>query len=208
MRRMYSVQELTTIINQVVGEYIEAGALDESIADAVDAYLVEHPVDITALEGLDISVGSLDADGLVTGAEIVEKMSGYSVVASSADLAWTPIYVGIVKNGNKITLVIFGSFDKDEDTRNTANPLTITIPSSIGAKLYPYSVSTYDTLDNKKIPVMSSSDLSSISEVVGSIIKSSNTALYFRMEGITSLTNGSYFFRYEATFLLSDSLVA
>ena len=55
MRRMYSEKELTTIINQVVGEYIEAGALDESIADAVDAYLLEHPVDITALEGQTIN---------------------------------------------------------------------------------------------------------------------------------------------------------
>ena len=87
MRRMYSEKELTTIINQVVGEYIEADALDESIADAVDDYLTEHPVDITALEGQDISLatltstgdvdvgGDLDVSGSVSGAEIIEKLS-------------------------------------------------------------------------------------------------------------------------------------
>lgn len=51
MRRMYSEQELTNIIKEVFDAEVESGVFDESIADYVDAYLVEHPVDITALEG-------------------------------------------------------------------------------------------------------------------------------------------------------------
>lgn len=51
MRRMYSEQELTNVIKKVFEEELESGALDELVSDAVDAYLVEHPVDITALEG-------------------------------------------------------------------------------------------------------------------------------------------------------------
>ena len=68
MRRMYSEQELTKIIGEVFDQKIEAGAFNDSIADAVDAYLTEHPVDITALEGLDISVGSLTSTGAISAA--------------------------------------------------------------------------------------------------------------------------------------------
>ena len=56
---MYSEQELTKIIKEVseayIDELIEGGEFDQAIADYVDAYLVEHPVDITALEGQTIN---------------------------------------------------------------------------------------------------------------------------------------------------------
>lgn len=61
MRRMYSEQELTKIIGEVFDAKIEAGAFDDSISDAVDAYLVEHPVDITALEGKTIAPAVVNA---------------------------------------------------------------------------------------------------------------------------------------------------
>ena len=50
MRRMYSEQELTKVIQEVFEAELESGALDSKVSDAVDAYLVEHPVDITALD--------------------------------------------------------------------------------------------------------------------------------------------------------------
>lgn len=61
MRRMYSEQELTRIIGEVFDQKLESGALDSSISDAVDAYLVEHPVDITALEGQTIAPAVVNA---------------------------------------------------------------------------------------------------------------------------------------------------
>ena len=61
MRRMYSEQELTKIIGEVFDQKIEAGAFNESIADAVDAYLVENPVDITALEGQTVAPAVVNA---------------------------------------------------------------------------------------------------------------------------------------------------
>ena len=60
MRRMYSEQELTNVIKKVFEEELESGALDELVSDAVDAYLVEHPVDITALEGQTINPARID----------------------------------------------------------------------------------------------------------------------------------------------------
>lgn len=61
MRRMYSEQELSKIIKEVFDAEVASGEFDETIADYVDAYLVEHPVDITALEGQDVEVKSLEA---------------------------------------------------------------------------------------------------------------------------------------------------
>ena len=106
MRRMYSVKELTDLIKEVFDAEIASGAFDTKINNAVDAYLVEHPVDITALEGQDVELNSLDAVGLITGGEIVEKMSGYSFTQIN-DVEWSPIYAGIVKNGNKLTYQLY-----------------------------------------------------------------------------------------------------
>ena len=60
MRRMYSEQELSKIIKEVVDAEVASGEFDETIADYVDAYLVEHPVDITALEGQTINPARID----------------------------------------------------------------------------------------------------------------------------------------------------
>ena len=61
MRRMYSVQELSEIVSAVVGQKIEDGSFDETLAGLVDDYLTEHPVDITALEGQTIAPAVVNA---------------------------------------------------------------------------------------------------------------------------------------------------
>lgn len=146
--------------------------------------------------------------GAITSPSIIENMSGYSTSISTADLAWTPIYAGACKNGNKITFVVFGSFTKDSSTRNTANVCILTIPDAVGNKLYPYEVDSYNVLEHKKIYATSNSALSSIGEIVSALIKANNYTLYLRLEGMASLADGTYFFRHESTFLLSDNLAS
>lgn len=203
MRRMYSEKELTTIINQVVGEYIEDGALDESIADAVDAYLLENPIDITALEGLDISVGSLDADGLITGGEIVEKMSGYSFVKQTTDKGtFNYIYAGAVKNGNKLTLVNAFTFTKATGASGSVTSGRFMIPAAIMAKIYPFiGVSSVDIRKITGTP-----DGTSFVEVTAQWLKYDNVSLYsnIALSGLTEEV--TYYFRQEITILLSDNL--
>ena len=206
MRRMYSVQELSEIVSAVVGQKIEDGSFDEVVAGAVDDYLTEHPVDITALEGLDISVGSLDATGLVTGGEIIEKMSGYSAVGVQFS-AETLVYVGVVKNGNKITFVIFAKFNESTITGSNKTLVRFTIPSAIGAKLYPYTIGASENiLDDKVVPAFSA--IATKADVYCSIYKASNVTLDFNVniQNLTAETN--YIFRWETTFLLDDNLVA
>ena len=206
MRRMYSVQELSEIISAVVGQKIEDGSFDEVVAGAVDDYLTEHPVDITALEGLDISVGSLDADGLITGGEIIEKMSGYSFVQVAN--YWTPVYCGIVKNGNKLTFVVFGSYTYDEtDQHDTITLGNFKVPSDIFSKLYPYEIGVVSTmLAGQKVQLFTA--YNNAVDKYCDIQKGSNNQIQVSLRGMSqSMTDGTeYFFRIEQTFLLSDNL--
>ena len=208
MKRMYSEQELSKIIKVDFEEELESGAFDDLVSDAVDAYLVEHPVDITALEGLDISVGSLDADGLVTGAEIVEKMSGYSFT-KHADAEVSYVYAGIVKNGNKLTFVLFAKC-----VNTSANNVSVgkfTIPEDVASKLYPYQVgTTTSVLSQQELEFFPTSDLTLPPvRCTAEFVKSANNVvLNFRRINTNLVASTEYTFRLERTFLLSENLAS
>ena len=206
MRRMYSEQELTNTIKAVFEAELADGALDENVADAVDAYLVENPVDITALEGQDISCNSVDADATITGAEIVEKMSGYSMaVTSQSNYDVEKVYFSAVKNGNKLTVVTALNITKRTGASDNYNYGSITIPSAVGAKLYPATLGVYDNImDNRVIKCLS--NLNSGIDSNAWITKNSNTLLRFNINCYNMVVDTKYYVRYEVTFLLSDDL--
>lgn len=202
MRRMYSEQELTKVIKEVFDAELESGALDSKVSDAVDAYLVEHPVDVTALEGQDVELNSLDATGLITGGEIVEKMSGYSfnpysVTGYSID----PVYVGAVKNGNKLTLVCAIRITKNSgEALNTISVGAILIPASVLAKLYPFQDTT---LDVRRIIAV---DSSYTEKDVGAFTDKTATGVSIGLNVGELELNTEYYLRVEQTFLLSENL--
>lgn len=105
MRRMYSEQELTRIIGEVFDQKLESGALDSSISDAVDAYLVEHPVDITALEGQTIAPAVINATTSISApAGTFTSINGESS-PSVKPIYYHPIYLAI-KNDAEVALEI------------------------------------------------------------------------------------------------------
>lgn len=209
MRRMYSEQELSKIIKEVFDAEVASGEFDETIADYVDAYLVEHPVDITALEGQDVELASLDASGLITGAEILEKMNGYSFTPSEkTNITMENIYTSVSKTGNKITFVVFVKLNRSGEVAGSYVSLgAFTIPNSINNKLYPYTLSGDDrVLDAKVIPAWSSKatkvDLKAFLEK-----NPYSPTPYIELHDINSLTlDTNYFIRYEVTLLLSDNM--
>lgn len=210
MRRMYSEKELETIIHDVVGEYIEDGAFDEVISDAVDAYLEENPVDITALEGQDVELNSLDATGLVTGGEILEKMSGYSFTSSAVtNLAITPKYVSASKTGNKLTLVYFASVKRTGDVTQGASFGYFDIPASLDSKLFPETISGVNVLELKTIQAfqfLTTQVNINISLVKHAVVAGRIPLLIYNASNL--IANTDYLFRFEATILFSDSLVS
>ena len=212
MRRMYSVQELSNIISSVIQQEVADGTFDAVISGAVNDYLEEHPVDITALEGLDISVGSLDADGLVTGAEIVEKMTGYSFTSATPTQLSNLVvnYAGVVKNGNKLTYVLamtitIGGTDIASNTSLRFGKFII--PASVLAKLIPYSQGSLDNvLEDKIVNLRDTSSVTGVVQGLAFTIKATPGIDPYIYPKDTLVAGKSYHVRIESTFLLSDSL--
>ena len=219
MRRMYSEQELTKIIKEVseayIDELIEDGEFDQEIADYVDAYLVEHPVDITALEGQDVSLatltstgnvsvgGALSVSGAITGASIIEDMDGYSFTKGT-NSQLEHYYAGVCKNGNKITFVITGKIRRETDGATEILLGSFTIPGAIGSKLIPL---TSSWLDKSNLDFFDSTN--TITQVSTRTIKQSNDNIQVYLNDVSPLAvELNRYFRYEITFLLSDNLVA
>ena len=218
MRRRYSEQELTKIVEKVskdyIDELIEGGEFDDEISDYVDAYLVQHPVDITALNGKDVSCksvttthnvvvgGNLSVSGNITGASIIENMSGYSYHSNSAANV-TEVYASIVKNGNKLTLVLSGTLTKGNDTTTEAGYFII--PQSVMDVLVPV---TGDYLANGVINLQSSVFNSGFSKPYA--IAKYYTRLIIRIFGLNADLDDetTYMFRIEQTFLLSNNFIS
>ena len=204
MRRMYSEQELTNVIKAVFEQELEDGALDENVADAVDDYLTEHPVDPTAITGLDIAPKDVTASGNITADSIIENMSGYEVsVNADSSGHITPIYSGIVKNGNKVTIVLFANLNYTG--ASSVNMFNVKLPSAVVDKLYPYTLGSYtDVLDVKEIPCYSALDTDA---TISLIIRKATTGLRITGRKLGNLTDSTdYFMRLEVTFLLSNNL--
>ena len=167
---------------------------------------------VGAIAGQNIAPANVNATTkvdapLITGDEIVEKMSGYSATLST-QTNWLieKVYISAVKNGNKLTFVVALNLTKlDAGAANFFNLGSLTIPSAIGEKLYPATVGLYQFLDNKVINAFSSYD--NHVSCPAYIAKSSDTLLLVTMGDASNFVVGTkYYFRYEATFLLNDSL--
>lgn len=173
--------------------------------------LLSAKADITYVDAqlaLKANLAGANFTGAITAPSIVENMTGYSFVKNT-NLLWTPDYVGAVKNGNKLTLVIFGSYTYQ--TGDTTQYLgSFVVPSEVYAKLYPYSLSGYTdilTEINGSLYV----DIDTIKPIVIPVRKTGGQAVTFvlRRPESAGLTNGStYTFRFEVTFLLSNNLAS
>ena len=200
MRRMYSKQQLEEIAKYLV-EHTELNFL-EDIAFAGDVS-VGGDLSVTG----DASVGGdLPVVGTITGGEIIENMSGYSF-AYGTPTGYTieNVYVGVVKNGNKVTFVT--AFNITKTSADADSYITIggySIPSAIGDKLFTTLVGAHNFLDVKAIDIFSSRT----SKVNTSITmnKASNVLVNVALGTTTLVVDTKYYARYEATFLLSDSL--
>lgn len=152
--------------------------------------------------------GDLSVEGAITGGSIIENMSGYAFAAIS--VTDTPIvynYVGIVKNGNKLTIVADASITIAATTPWNANAWRFTIPAAVGNQLVPVDgVIMYGILH------LYTSVSSSAPKQVGSVLwKEDATHLRLQLLGISpdagqTTAGTTYRCRYEATFLLSENL--
>ena len=143
---------------------------------------------------------------------VVEVMTGYTFERStqSLDITIDYKYAGLCKNGNKLTLVLFvGLLPNTNIASGNVIPLgTFTIPSSVGSRLYGYTLGSQNNILDMKVCELRTSLTSSTSSI-GYTIKPSNISLYCASRLSAALTSGTtYLLRYEVTFLLSENLAA
>ena len=151
--------------------------------------------------------GTVDGDTL-TGNLLLEKMSGYSLtVNATPNLVLTKIYAGVVKTGNKITFAFFGTLKRTGTVGGGVVLANIYVPDEIGDKLFPFSLEGLNNvLDNKIVNAFDT--LTTFASIPTTIFKQNSGWSQLYVSNLDSLLtlNTDYVFRYEVTFLLSDSL--
>lgn len=181
------------ILTLTNGEEIDAGNMFDGNVDISGQLLVR---------------GDIDAEGKISGAEIVESMHGYGFTPTAvANTTIVYNYVGIVKNGNKLTFVIDGKITPTSNTPFNANFASLTMPAAIISKLVPVDgVVAYGA-----VPCYTTTGSATPKSVGSNYYKAGSTALTLQFMSISPIAgiltaDTTYRFRIEQTFLLSENL--
>lgn len=196
------------------GNELDAGDLKPVTSFAINAsqHLIVNYGDGSSQDLGAIFSGNVNIDGnlnatKVTGNEIVENMNGYSFTKPSTS-GVEIIYASIVKNGNKLTMVLFGAITPTSIINpDTSTELgTFNLEESVKPKIVWYTSGSlsYITAEGK-VPL------------TYSVANSIDGQFYFRVDpqgnevvkvyNKDQLNAGTtYHFRIEQTFLLSDNM--
>lgn len=151
-----------------------------------------------------MGVKNINGDLAVSG-EIVENMAGYDITLNTERA--TLVYGGAVKNGNKLTFAFFGTYTHQSGIANF-NYAQIIIPTAVGAKLYPYTLSSENRMLYSGVINMFSTR-TAYKSVIVDMQKISNGLLNLNFMAVDSaglVVDTTYYFRFEITFLLSENL--
>ena len=193
------------------GTDIDAGLIKQVTSFSINAsqHLIASYNDGTTTDLGAIFNGNVNIAGNFTADSIIENMSGYGInpyYTLPANI--TPVYYSICKNGNKLTFVLFGKYQK------TTNSLqyfgAFAIPSAIGNKIYPSTIGGHtDVVDfSDMLLIDEASD--SFASVKIRCVKLSPTQIMFYLDptlGIDIDNSKTYVYRHEITVLLSDNLL-
>lgn len=197
------------------GSELESGEIvlqqGESVASAaiVNGHLIltltnGDELDAGVLFSGNVSIsGNMAVTGKITGAEIVEDMTGYTF-SKNPNAPFTYAYAGVCKNGNKITFVIAGVLNTDTPT-NIFNAGSFTLPLAVANKIVPLESGTSQVA---YIKTVASLDYINDVELEGVVVKDSVMVLGFRLYPRYVTAGTDYKVRIEMTFLLSDNLAA
>lgn len=145
--------------------------------------------------------------GKVTGGEIVENMgSDYSFTRQTTTKGTLNyLYAGIVKNGNKITIVNTFEFTPSEGATDAVVTGRFLMPTAVMEKIIP---SLGSLVDVKTAPAIVN-PYSIPVEIPSYVTKYDNRSVYTNIGLVQNLTVGTtYLFRQEVTFLISENLAA
>lgn len=197
------------LIKQVTGFSINASQ------HLIASYNDGTSTDLGAIFQGNISIsGNLTVSGgisgnAITGNSIVENMSGYSFTGNSiTGHTINYVYEGVVKNGNKLTLVNFLEITRNDAGADSYGTIgTIFVPSAIASKLYPSQLGVLDNVLASQVVNLFKDPQNAVS-LKAIVLKGTNSVVFF-IYGLSNLEVGTkYQLRFEQTFLLSDNLAA
>lgn len=196
------------------GTNIDAGLVKQISSFSINAsqhliatYNNGTTTDLGAIFSGNITIsGNLTATGTISSPEIVESMSGYSIqMGTVTNLTINPIYAGVVKNGNKLTFVFACNLTKTGTITEQAKLCYLTVPNAVFNKLVPTQIGGFYYLDNK---VVHAWDAYNSYKEQKSFIEKTSIRLALTDNDVNTLElNTVYYYRYEVTFLLTDSLI-
>lgn len=198
-----------TAYRGVIGDLDILGDLDidgDLTVDGITSKGIANTGNIT-------NIGDIGTTGKITGGEIVENMSGYSFVSSEAieNIVKEDVYVGVVKNGNKLTIVCACNFTKTGNTTGNQEFGIIVLPPTILDKLIPAQIGIYEYMDVRVIQGASAGWSTINMSVYTQKTTSSGGGVRLAIDstGLSQMiTDTKYYVRYELTFLLSENLVS
>ena len=162
-----------------------------------------------------VKTASLTSDEAEISAQkpVVEVMDGYSFIIRTAgiptNITLNVDFAGIVKNGNKLTFVIFGNITRTGAASSSyvGEAMNFNVPQSVAGKLYPSTIVGWDNT----LAVNSLDLFESTSKKVQKthLVRKSGNLIMNSILSVDDLTQDvTYVFRIEQTFLLSDNLAA
>lgn len=150
--------------------------------------------------------------GPVTSPSIIENMNGYSFTSSSAieNIVKEDVFAGVVKNGNKLTIVCACNLTKTAATSGRQEFGIFYVPQTVLDKLIPTQIGEYNYLDIRIIQGASTGwstiNMNVYAQKTSAI--GGGVRLAIDSAGLSNMQiNTKYYVRYELTFLLNDSLV-
>ena len=197
------------------GDTIDAGLIKQvtNFSISPSQHLIVNYNDGTSTDLGAIFSGNVNISGNLTADSIVENMSGYTFSFRTAGIpsgiTVNLMYAGIVKNGNKLTFVIFGDITRTDTAGGSylAEAFSFTIPYDVASKLYPDTIVGWpDVLALNEIPLFSSN--TNNVKKAHMVRKSGNVIMNSLFQVDTLTLNEKYVFRIEQTFLLSDNLAS
>lgn len=191
------------------GDELDAGDLKPVTSFAINAsqHLIVNYGDGTSQDLGPIFQGNVNVSGNFTANSIIENMTGYSFGAQTTDKGLLEyVYCGVVKNGNKLTIVNSFMFTKNEGATGGFYISRVLIPHPIIDKIIPAFGGATGTISCQKVLAISNDDTNPI-EIISNVVKYDVNSIYCTLREISQLVAGKkYYIRQEATFLLSDNL--
>lgn len=155
--------------------------------------------------------GVVKLNGEFAANDITEIMSGYSFTKytpSFSTINW--VYAGTVKNGNKLTFAIAFEITRTAEATGTEALGAFTIPSEPFSNLFPTQIAGRNCLVYDKRYAVEKTNENMVN-LEYFITKGDSRDVGFNLRGgtLNDLTlNTTYYFRIEATFLLSENIAA